>query len=63
MRKVIVVTLAVASLASCIDLSLLVYLFAAQENIGRDAYSGDAADTANGTQAESTVSLSPVDPG
>ena len=55
MRKVIVVTLAVASLASCIDLSLLVYLFAAQENIGRDAYSGDAADTANGTQAESSI--------
>ena len=44
MRKVIAVTLAVASLASCIALLLLVYLFAAQENIGRDAYAHDAAD-------------------
>jgi len=55
MRKVIAATLAVAGLASCIDLLLLVYLFAAQENIGRDAYSGDAADKANGTQAESNI--------
>jgi len=45
MRKVIAVTLAVASLASCIALMLLVYIFAAQVNIGRDAYSRDAADT------------------